>query len=209
MLNKKEFKKIGPMKLPCLLRDGKIVEFKLHTYKFPNEEEYYVLEKGDVRKLKNPLVRIHSACSFAQVFGSQRCDCKFQLDESMTKIAKEGGLIIYIWSHEGRGIGKWNHTKVYMEQDKGEDTVTAYEVLDLPIDQRNYSNAIKILKDYEFKEIRLLTNNPRKINPFEGSGIKVTRIPLVAKVDKYNESQIKIKISKLGHYSDIVNNNNK
>ncbi len=195
----KYFKKVGPMRLPCLLKNGETVEFKLYTYKFPKEEEYYVLEKNNVKKIKDPLVRIHSACSFAHIFSSQRCDCKFQLDETMLKIAKEGGFIIYIWSHEGRSVGKFNHTKVYIEQDKGEDTVTSYKALGLPIDQRNYNNAIKILKDFEIKKVRLLTNNPRKIDPVVKAGIKVTRVPLVPKVDKYNESQIKTKKDKLGH----------
>ena len=203
---KQKFKKIGPMRLPSMLSNGKIANFKLYTYKFPNKEEYYVLEKGEVKNSKNPLVRIHSACSFAHVFNSQRCDCKYQLDEAMIKVESDDGLIIYAWSHEGRSIGKWDHTRVYMEQDKRQDTVTSYEVLGLPIDKRDYDDIIEILKDYQLKQIRLLTNNPKKIEPVENAGIKVIRVPLIAKLNKFNESQIKIKVKKLGHFPDIDNN---
>ena len=145
------FTKNGPMCLPCLLNDGSVAEFKLYVYRF-DENLYYVIEKGSISNAKPPLVRIHSTCSFAHVFNSQRCDCKSQLDEAMAKIAQsDAGLIIYIWSHEGRGVGMWEHVKVYMEQDKGEDTVTSYQKLGLPVDSRDYSNAATILKDYKLK----------------------------------------------------------
>lgn len=202
-MENQKFMKIGPMRLPCLLANGEIVNFNLYTYRFPEEKYYYVIEKGNVKKTKNPLVRIHSACSFAHVFSSQRCDCKYQLDAAMLRIAESGGLIIYAWSHEGRGVGFWDHTRVYMEQDKGEDTVSSYEVLGLPVDQRDYSDAIEILKDYGLKKIKLLTNNPKKVEPVQKAGIQVTRIPLIARLSEYNESQIKTKIEKLGHYYDI------
>ena len=200
----KKFEKMGPMRLPCLLVNGKTHEFKLYLYRFGDCRDYYVLENGNVCGSENPLIRIHSACSFAHVFNSQRCDCKAQLDGAMIKASEsKSGLIIYAWPHEGRSIGKWDHVRVYMEQDKGEDTVSAYEVLGLPVDQRDYGDAIEILKDYKLSKIQLLTNNPRKIEPLEKAGIKVTRIPLIAKVDKFNESQIKTKVEKLGHLYDL------
>src|SRR3989344_5178760 len=105
-----KFEKIGPMRLPCLLATGEVEHFKLYTYKFPKEKYYYVVERGKVKDSKNPLVRIHSACSFAHVFSSQRCDCHAQLNEALIKISEgREGLIIYAWPHEGRSVGMWNH----------------------------------------------------------------------------------------------------
>ena len=98
----------------------------------------------------------------------------------------------------------WNHTRVYIEQDKGEDTVSAYETLGLPIDSRNYNDCIDILKDFGIKRLRLMTNNPTKIKTLEEAGIKVARVPLIARLSKYNESQIKVNIEKLGHYYDLA-----
>ncbi len=191
------------MKLPSLLSNGEVVNFMLYTYRFSGEKDYYVVEKGNVRNSKNPLVRIHSACSFAHVFNSQRCDCKSQLDDSLIEIVKnKTGLVIYAWSHEGRGVGKWNHTRVYMEQDKGEDTVSSYEVLGLPIDKRDYSDTVEILKDYDIKKLRLLTNNPKKVEFVKNTGIEVERVSLTAKLNEHNESQIITKIKKFGHYND-------
>ncbi|OGN27519.1 MAG: hypothetical protein A3A33_04840 [Candidatus Yanofskybacteria bacterium RIFCSPLOWO2_01_FULL_49_25] len=204
-MKKIPFEKIGPMRLPVLLADGRVENFKLYTYRFAKDGIYYVVEKGDVRNTLNPLVRMHSACSFGHVMNSQRCDDKFQLDEAFLKISEsKAGLIIYIWPHEGRGVGMWDHTRVYMEQDKGEDTVSSYVALGLPVDSRNYHNAAAILKDYGITKMRLLTNNPKKVGALKNAGIKVTRIPLIARLSKYNESQIKVKVEKLGHYYDLA-----
>jgi len=192
------------MRLPALLSDGRVVDFKLFTYEFTQHAIYYVIEKGDVKNVPSPLVRIHSACSFAHVLNSQRCDDKAQLDEAMLKIAEsEAGLIIYAWPHEGRGVGMWDHTRVYVKQDEGEDTVSAYEALGLPIDSRDYGDCINILKDFGLKKIQLMTNNPAKVEDVKQAGIEVVRIPLIARLDKYNESQIKVKIEKLGHFYDL------
>jgi len=196
-MNSNNFEKVGPMRLPSLLADGRVVNFKLFTYRFGNGGIYFVVEHGEVRNVYEPLVRLHSACSFAHVFNSQRCDDKFQLDEAMRKLAdSKAGLIIYAWPHEGRGVGMWDHTRVYMEQDKGEDTVSAYQSLGLPIDSRDYQDTVSILKDFKVKRMRLLTNNPRKIKAFTDEGITVNRVPLIARLSKYNESQIKVKIKK-------------
>jgi len=203
-MNIKKLKKIGPFKLHCLLANGKVSTFKLSMYRFPVKRDYYVIERGNIKKSEKLLVRLHSACSFSAVFNSQRCDCQAQLEEAMIKISKsEAGLLIYAWPHEGRNIGMWNHVRVYIEQDKGKDTVSSYEVLGLPIDSRDYSDSIEILKDYGVKQVRLLTNNPRKVEALRKAGIKVTRVPLIPKLNKYNESQIRTKVKKLGHYFPI------
>ncbi len=203
--NVPEFDKVGPMRLPSLLADGRVVNFKLFTYRFGADRIYFVVERGDVRNNTNPLVRLHSACSFAHVLNSQRCDDRFQLDEAMIKIAEsKAGLVIYAWPHEGRGVGMWNHTRVYVEQDKGADTVSAYQVLGLPVDSRDYADTIKILQDYKISSMRLLTNNPRKVGAFERAGITITRKPLIARLTKHNESQLAVKVEKLGHYYDLL-----
>ena len=188
------------MKLPVLLSNHKAANFNLFLYRFADTQDYYVIEHGNIKNSKEPLVRIHSACSFAHVFNSQRCDCQAQLDLAMLNIAKHRcGLLIYAWQQEGRAVGFWNHVRVYMEQDKGEDTVSSYEVLGLPIDSRDYNDAVQILRDYKIYNLKLLTNNPKKIEALTDAGIKVKRAPLQTKVNKNNRSQIKVKINKLGH----------
>lgn len=196
------------MKLPVLLANRKLSNFRLFLYRFASKRDYYVIEHGNIRNTKEPLVRIHSACSFATVFNSQRCDCEAQLQLALRKISNSvAGLLIYAWAHEGRAVGMWNHVRVYMEQDKGEDTVSSYEVLGLPVDSRDYTDAISILKAYKISRVKLLTNNPKKVESLENSGIKVVRTPLIAKLTKYNQSQMKVKIKKLGHYFDEVTRN--
>ncbi|MCX6798555.1 MAG: GTP cyclohydrolase II [Candidatus Diapherotrites archaeon] len=194
----KKFKKIGPFRLPAMLSTGAVEEFKLFFYSF-GSEAFYVLVKGEVTGKENVLVRVHSACSFGHVFHSQRCDCWEQLGRAMQLIAKEGGILIYAWGHEGRAVGFENHVRVYMKQDEGFDTVDSYLELGLPIDKRDYSLCAAILKDFKIGKIRLLTNNPRKITGLERQGIQVSRVPLMVKLSEFNESQIKAKREKLGH----------
>lgn len=192
------------MKLPASLINGQVAYFKLFTFRFPGEKIYSVIEKGNPRHAGNPLVRVQSACSFAHVFDSQRCDDRAQLDEAMAKIAEsDNGLIIYAWPHEGRGVGMFDHTRVYMQQDRGEDTVTSYATLGLPIDARDFGDVVTILKDYKVKRMKLLTNSPSKINIFKKAKIQVTRVPLIAKLSKFNKAQLKAKIKKLGHFLDL------
>ncbi|MFH1257608.1 MAG: bifunctional 3,4-dihydroxy-2-butanone-4-phosphate synthase/GTP cyclohydrolase II, partial [Candidatus Micrarchaeota archaeon] len=113
------------MRLPSKMSNGRTEEFKLWFYRF-GKDKYYVLEKGNVWMSKEPLVRIHSACSFAHVFDSQRCDCKSQFDLAKERISKsQAGLLIYAWSHEGRSVGFRDHFRAYMKQDQGHDTVSS------------------------------------------------------------------------------------
>jgi 3,4-dihydroxy 2-butanone 4-phosphate synthase/GTP cyclohydrolase II len=196
----KRMKVIGPMRLPSLLPNGTIGEFRLWLYHFAASGEYFVLEKGNLLGSEEALVRIHSACSFGILFNSQRCDCHAQLDEAMVMISdSDAGMLIYALPHEGRGVGVWNHVRVYMEQDKGEDTVSAYEVLGLPVDARDYSDVIEIIRHYGLVKVKLLTNNPAKVKALTEAQIEVTRVPLVPKLNEYNQSQIWTKIKKLGH----------
>ncbi len=191
-------KVIGPIKLNLSLLDGNVAKFKLFRFKFREEDVYDVAVRGNVRKSKRPLVRIHSACSFGDVWGSQRCDCGEQLKEAINRIAKsKAGMIVYMWPHEGRAVGLWDHARVYAEQDKGENTYSSYKKLHLPIDKRDYHDAIEILKHKKFKikELELLTNNPRKINAIKKAGIVVFRVPFWVRMTE----QTLPKIEQLGH----------
>ena len=188
----------GPIKLPVLLKDGSIGNFKLHFFRYP-KGDYYVLEKPILNTEGYVNVRIQSACFLAHIFKSQRCDCYEQLELSLSIINKQTGLIIYAVNHEGRGVGPLNHVRVYKKQDEGFDTVDSYIALGLPIDSRDYSEIKFILKKFKVKKVNLLTNNPQKINILKSMGFVVKRIPLIPKLSPYNQSQIKVKAKKLGH----------
>lgn len=144
-------------------------------------------------------VRIHSECITGDLFHSQRCDCGLQLDAAMQYIEKEKGVLIYL-RQEGRGIGIINKLKAYNKQDEGLDTVEANLALGFQIDYRHYEQAIEILKAMNIKEIRLLTNNPDKLDAFDASGIEITeRIPLEIEANKINAKYLKTKKLTLGH----------
>ncbi|MBG6085722.1 3,4-dihydroxy-2-butanone-4-phosphate synthase [Zhihengliuella flava] len=121
-----------------------------------------------------PLVRLHSECLTGDVFGSYRCDCGEQLDTALARVAAEGGTVVYLRGHEGRGIGLANKVRAYALQDAGADTVEANEQLGLPVDARNYDAAVGILCQLDLQRIRLLTNNPVKTSWLHEAGIVVT-----------------------------------
>ncbi|HRI01622.1 MAG TPA: GTP cyclohydrolase II [Saprospiraceae bacterium] len=149
-----------------------------------------------------PLVRIHSECLTGDALGSMRCDCGFQLQESLRLIQEEGGLLIYL-RQEGRGIGLHEKIQAYRLQDQGLDTVEANLRLGHPADQRNYKEAAQILRHYGIHKARLLTNNPEKLSQLEQEGIQITeRIPLVKAMDEFNEKYLQTKKEKFGHYYD-------
>jgi len=154
--------------------------------------------------VENPVVvRIHSECLTGDLFHSQRCDCGAQLDGAMRKISNSNGIVIYL-RQEGRGIGIINKLKAYNKQDEGLDTVEANLALGLDIDSRNYNSAIEILEDLKISEIKLLTNNPDKLNAFEGSNIKVVeRLPLEISAHDYNRKYLKTKQDSLGHFLNV------
>ena len=146
------------------------------------------------------LVRVHSECLTGDVFGSLRCDCGRQLKRAMQIIEKEGrGVILYL-SQEGRGIGLVDKIRAYSLQDKGLDTVEANEALGYQPDLRDYGIGAQILVDLGLKNIKLLTNNPRKIVGLEGYGLKVVqRVPLETEPNPTNLNYLKTKKEKLGH----------
>jgi 3,4-dihydroxy 2-butanone 4-phosphate synthase/GTP cyclohydrolase II len=146
------------------------------------------------------LVRVHSECLTGDVFGSLRCDCGRQLERAMQMIGKENKGVILYMNQEGRGIGLVEKIKAYGLQDKGMDTVEANEALGHAADLRDYGIGAQILVDLGIRNIRLLTNNPRKIVGLEGYGLKVVeRVPLQIEPNPVNYKYLKAKKDKLGH----------
>ena len=165
--------------------------------------EHFALVKAWAPSNKTPLVRIHSECITGDVFGSCKCDCGSQLQQSLALIAAEGGVLIYL-RQEGRGVGLANKLKAYALQDKGYDTVDANLKLGLPIDDRNYAVAYQILKQMGVDTIRLLTNNPTKVSAMTMHGIIVIeRVPLLVTPTESNQDYLKTKQDKLGHFLAI------
>jgi 3,4-dihydroxy 2-butanone 4-phosphate synthase/GTP cyclohydrolase II len=164
-------------------------------------EEYLVLVLGNIKKKENVLVRVHSACLTGDLFGSKRCDCGVQLEKSIGMIKKEGvGVLIYIPHHEGRGIGLLNKLRAYKLQDGGADTVEANQMLGFEPDLRNYGMGAQILAELGVKNIRLITNNPRKIVALKGFGLRVVeRIPVKTRPTRHNRKYLLTKKTKLGH----------
>jgi GTP cyclohydrolase II len=152
------------------------------------------------RASKPPLVRVHSQCLTGDVFTSQRCDCRAQLEFSLDKIAKEpSGILLYL-PQEGRGIGLLNKLKAYELQDGGLDTVEANRKLGFKDDARDYEFAAEALKALGVKEIRLLSNNPDKVAQLEKAGVRVVeRVPCRPRTSRHSAAYLKTKARKMGH----------
>jgi 3,4-dihydroxy 2-butanone 4-phosphate synthase / GTP cyclohydrolase II len=156
---------------------------------------------GEIDPEQPVLVRAHSRCLTGDVFGSERCDCGAQLTAAMTAIAAEGrGVVLYLGSHEGRGIGLVSKFHAYNLQDEGLDTVEANLALDQPADSRDYGIGSQILYDLGVRQMRLLTNNPRKLIGLEGFDLKVVeQVPLRIEPNRFNRRYMATKKEKLGH----------
>lgn len=164
-----------------------------------NGEEHIALIKGDINK-EDVLCRIHSECLTGDVFGSHRCDCGSQLHKSLEMIEKEGsGVLVYL-RQEGRGIGLFNKIKAYKLQEEGYDTVDANIKLGFPADMRNYRVAADILEELGVKSVRLLTNNPDKIEQIEKYNIKVNnRVPIEIHSNDIDKIYLKTKADRMRH----------
>jgi 3,4-dihydroxy 2-butanone 4-phosphate synthase / GTP cyclohydrolase II len=183
-------------------------EFTAIAYKSDVDPyEHLALVLGDVTSDKPVLVRVHSECLTGDVFHSMRCDCGEQLDVAMEMIAKEGrGAIIYL-RQEGRGIGLHNKIKAYALQEKGLDTVEANISLGFPADKRDYGIGAQIMADLGLHEVRLLSNNPKKVIGLESYGLKVVEtVPIVCKPNKHNLFYLQTKKNKMGHTLDLPEN---
>jgi 3,4-dihydroxy 2-butanone 4-phosphate synthase / GTP cyclohydrolase II len=192
--------RVAEAKLPT-----KFGEFIAVAYKSDvDPAEHLALVMGDVDEGPPVLVRVHSECATGDIFGSLRCDCGEQLAIAMKMIAKEGrGVIIYM-RQEGRGIGFHNKIKAYALQDQGLDTVEANISLGFAVDLRDYGVGAQIMTDLGIHEIRLMTNNPKKVISLEGHGLKVVEtVPIVVKPNPHNRHYLETKQKKMGHMMDI------
>ena len=190
------FKETASAKLPT-----KYGEFDVKIFSSPyHPENHLVLTKKNNKNKPANLVRLHSECLTGDLLGSLRCDCGWQLDESLKKISEEGGVLVYM-RQEGRGIGLLNKVKAYTLQDKYNlDTVEANEQLGFLPDERNYIDAAQILHQLGLTEIKLLTNNPHKVKNLRDYGIDIIeRIALVSAPNKHNKKYLNTKRQKLEH----------
>ena len=173
-------------------------KFKIKAYKDGNQEHLAIMSQ-DFETLDAPYVRIHSECLTGDTLGSLKCDCQNQLDLSLKFIAEQGGLVIY-HRQEGRNIGLVNKVNAYALQDQGRNTIQANLELGFGEDDRDYSIVGHIFKDLGVKKLKLITNNPKKIQYVESLGIEIIeRIPAITKSNKYNEDYLFTKKEQMGH----------
>jgi GTP cyclohydrolase II len=181
-------------------------EFHLHLYHNNHDsKEHLALVLGEVEGQSDVLVRLHSECFTGDVLGSRRCDCGEQLHSSMQQIAEAGsGVLVYL-RQEGRGIGLLDKLRAYNLQDEGYDTVEANLLLGHQADERDYTVAVRILEDLQVKSVRLLTNNPAKINTLRELGMDVTeRIPVEPTVCAENADYLFTKVTRMNHLFKVA-----
>ncbi|MDQ3570511.1 MAG: bifunctional 3,4-dihydroxy-2-butanone-4-phosphate synthase/GTP cyclohydrolase II [Actinomycetota bacterium] len=177
-------------------------DFTLYAYESVlNRDMHLALVKGAVQGEDNVLVRVHSECLTGDVFGSLRCDCGWQKDAAMKRVADEGlGVVVYLTGHEGRGIGLAHKLRAYSLQERGRDTVDANLDLGLPVDSREYGIGAQILVDLGITTMRYMTNNPAKYGGLEGFGLEmVERVPLMPVPNPENIAYLRTKRERMGH----------
>lgn len=176
-------------------------EFRCYVYETLDDGiEHVAFVSRELDLKSDVLVRVHSECLTGDVFKSTKCDCGAQLDHAMKLIALDGGILIYLRGHEGRGIGLGYKINAYSLQEEGLDTVDANIALGLPVDSREYGVAAQILKDFDIASIRIITNNPAKITGLKGHGLIINeRIVSPVKPTNENIAYLRTKKDKLGH----------
>lgn len=180
-------------------------EFQLAGYRsLTSDEEFVVLFKGQMRRDTPTLVRIHSQCLTGDVFASTKCDCGEQLHQTMRMVQAEGrGAIVY-QLQEGRGIGILNKIRAYALQDQGADTVEANERLGLAVDLRNYRQCAEILFDLGLCKVRVISNNPLKLQALEEAGLEIVeRVSIEVDSTEDAAGYLRTKKEKLGHLLDL------
>ena len=183
---------------------GREVMMEAHAYE---DESASYQAMAVVHRVKNgsdpeiPLVRLHSGCVTGDIFHSLRCDCYQQLQKALERIVDSHfGIIIYLPYHEGRGIGLVKKLQAYAAQDKGLDTVDANLSVGAPVDSRDYELAAKILKDLDVHKVRLMTNNPLKVEALRGHGIEVSeQVPHIVKPSRHNARYLATKRERMAH----------
>lgn len=214
---------VGPIRLPINLY-GETVEFqwycwlncdeltedyqriidKLSSSNLAELQQSSVLAYGAFQFGDDALIRMHSICHTGDIFGSKRCDCGFQLKNSLKMIVEHGtGALFYLANHEGRGIGLFSKAMAYILQENGYDTVEANEGLGFVDDSRNYDDAISVLKALRSKPVTLITNNPKKLEALRKSGMPISgRQELWGDVSEYNEKYLQTKVNRSGHMKE-------
>jgi GTP cyclohydrolase II len=220
---------VGPIKLPVNL-DDETVEFQwycwlpcrdetakicrvnpnaeylieqLSSLNLAEKQQSSVLVYGDFKHAGDALIRMHSICHTGDIFGSKRCDCGFQLHQSLKMIVEHGaGALFYLANHEGRGIGLFSKAMAYILQEHGYDTVEANLRLGFQDDARSYGDAISVLRYLRDKPVTLITNNPRKLDALREAGMNVAgRVPLWGDISEYNEKYLQTKVARSGHFA--------
>ncbi len=192
---------VAMAELPTRFGDFHIVAFENNR----DGKEHIAITKGDVIGASDVPVRLHSECLTGDVMGSLRCDCRDQLEAALKMIGKmERGVVLYL-RQEGRGIGLINKIRAYSLQDEGLDTVQANLALGFRDDERDYAVAAHMLMSLKIKSVRLITNNPKKIQQLTDYGITVSdRIPHVMTPNEHNRFYLETKVSKSGHMIDFT-----
>ena len=178
-----------------------IGEFKVHAFTEESKsKDHLAIGMGDLLTSEPVLCRIHSQCITGESFFSMRCDCRYQLTESLTRIAEKGRGVVFYLQQEGRGIGLSNKIRAYNLQDKVFDTVEANHQLGFKEDERGYDIVSEMINFLGIKKVDLMTNNPKKIKALEAMGVIINqRVQISSSTNKYNEKYISTKIKKLGH----------
>ncbi len=176
--------------------------FRIAVFRSEDGKEHAVVAMGALEG-DPPLIRLHSECLTGDALFSLRCDCGAQLEGALARIAEEGrGAVLYL-RQEGRGIGLGNKIRAYALQDDGADTVEANHQLGFPADARDFGLAVELLRHLGLQRIRLMTNNPRKLDQLRESGIDiVARVPLNPGLNPHNQAYLSTKARKLGHLLD-------
>ena len=180
---------------------NEIANFKVYAFtENETEKDHLAITLGDVKSSNSVLSRIHSQCITGESFFSLRCDCRFQLTESLRLIANKGCGVVFYLQQEGRGIGLSNKIRAYKLQDQGLDTVEANHQLGFGEDERSYEIVSAMAKHLNVKTIDLMTNNPKKIEAVKKSGLIVNkRIPIKIDSNDHNRDYLNTKAKKLGH----------
>ncbi|THF72986.1 GTP cyclohydrolase II [Cohnella fermenti] len=211
---------VGPVKLPIQMED-RVAEFQWYTWlelkdgdatkesvldslpamNLADLQQSSVLVYGDFANSREALVRMHSICHTGDIFGSKRCDCGYQLRQSLRMIVEHGsGALFYLAHHEGRGIGLFSKSLAYILQQEGLDTVEANEALGFQDDIRSYEQPIRVLKSLRSRPVTLITNNPRKLASLRQSGLAAAgHLPLWGDISDYNRFYLATKVAKSGH----------